>query len=156
MQRAHCAQRHQIINGEQRGERFFAGEELARGEGLSEFGELIARSEEIRPNTYLSVTSCAAKDYLAAIKPTNEVNPVQYYQVIFDSDYTGFIPHNPSQDFYAKNMSAACENVLPLSGIKSDGEAGIFTDNFEYMTKNYFAGEVEADESYFGTGGRGA
>ena len=119
--------------------------QLARGEGLSEFGELIARSEEIRPNTYLSVTSCAAKEYLAAIKPTNEVNPVQYYQVIFDSDYTGFIPHNPSQDFYAKNMSAACENVLPLSGIKSDGEAGIFTDNFEYMTKNYFAGEVEAD-----------
>ena len=120
-------------------------EELARGEGLSEFGELIARSEEIRPNTYLSVTSCAAKEYLAAIKPTNEVNPVQYYQVIFDSDYTGFIPHNPSQDFYAKNMSAACENVLPLSGIKSDGEAGIFTDNFDYMTKNYLAGEVDAD-----------
>ena len=52
-------------------------EEIARTEGLAGLGETIARNEEIRPNTYLSVVKKEAKDYLKEIKPTNEVNPVK-------------------------------------------------------------------------------
>lgn len=120
-------------------------DKIARDEGLAEISQIIARSEEIRPNTYITVVIGSSREYLAAVKPTNEVNPVQYYQVIFDSDYTGFIPENPSQDFYAKSLSGACGNVLPLSGVKKDFAAEKTQEGFEYKTENYIAGEVRAD-----------
>lgn len=119
-------------------------DKIARAEGLAEISQIIARSEEIRPNTYITVVIGSAEEYLGAVKPTNEVNPVQYYQVIFNSDYTGFIPENPSQDFYAKSLSAACENVLPLSGVKKEFAAADLGMGFEYKTENYIAGEVKA------------
>lgn len=123
-------------------------EELCREEGLVSFSETIARSEEIRPNTYMSVVKGKAKDYLEEIKPTNEVNPVQYYQVIFESDFSGFIPENPCQDFYAYELSPERENVLPLSAVKKEDEIGtekIIYKGFEYLLQDYIAGEVEEE-----------
>ncbi|MBS7298964.1 MAG: Ger(x)C family spore germination protein [Eubacteriales bacterium] len=125
------------------------GEEIAKNEGLTEFSEAIARSEEIRPNTFLSVVKGEAKEYLNEIKPTNEVNPVQYYEVIYESDDNGFIANNPCQDFYAYEMSPERENVLPLSAVMKEG-SGEGTQNneyngFEYRLNDYKAGEIKIE-----------
>ena len=125
------------------------GEEIARGEGLTSFSETIARSEEIRPNTFMTVVRGKAKEYLGEIKPTNEVNPVQYYEVIYESDDNGFIANNPCQDFYAYEMSPERENVLPLSAVieekEDEGTLKNDYDGFEYMSNDYIAGEIEID-----------
>ncbi|MEE0943848.1 MAG: Ger(x)C family spore germination protein [Clostridia bacterium] len=125
------------------------GEEIARGEGLTSFSETIARSEEIRPNTFMTVVKGEAKEYLGEIKPTNEVNPVQYYEVIYESDDNGFIANNPCQDFYAYEMSPERENVLPLSAVVEEkdnkGTQKNEYDGFEFMLDDYKAGEIKVD-----------
>ena len=125
------------------------GEEIARGEGLTSFSETIARSEEIRPNTFMTVVRGKAKEYLGEIKPTNEVNPVQNYEVIYESDDNGFIANNPCQNFYAYEMSPERENVLPLSAVieEKEGKGTLKNDydGFEYMSNDYIAGEIEID-----------
>ncbi len=122
-------------------------EEIARGEGLKKLAETIARNEEIRPSTYLSVAKKAAKDYLEKIKPTNEVNPVKYYEVIYESDYSGYIPKHSCRDFYIRSLSTESENVLPLSAAMEENEEKGTQNNeydgFEYLMKNYTAGNIE-------------
>lgn len=123
-------------------------EEIAKNEGLAEFSEAIARNEEIRPNTFLTVIKGKAKEYLSEIKPTNEVNPVQYYEVIYESDDNGFVAKNPCQQFYANEMSPERENVLPLSAVLKKEEKGTQNsdyDGFEYRLKDYKAGEIKVD-----------
>lgn len=123
-------------------------EDIAKNEGLTEFSEAIARNEEIRPNTFLTVIKGKAKEYLGEIKPTNEVNPVQYYEVIYESDDNGFVAKNPCQQFYANEMSPERENVLPLSAVLKEREKGTQNsdyDGFEYRLKDYKAGEIKVD-----------
>lgn len=95
-------------------------DEIAREGELKGLSETFARSEEIRPNTFLSVVKGNAKEYLSSIKPTNEVNPVKYYEVIYDVDYTGYIPKNQIKNFYTYEQSPERENVLPLSAVKKE------------------------------------
>lgn len=99
-------------------------DEIAKAGELKGLSETIARSEEIRPNTFLSVVKGSAKEYLGSIEPTNEVNPVKYYEVIYDVDYTGYIPKNQIRNFYAYEQTPERENVLPLSAVKKDSEQG--------------------------------
>ncbi len=122
-------------------------EEIARTEGLFWLCETIARNEEIRPCTYIAVSKKEAKDYLKDIKPTNEVNPVKYYEVIYESLYSGFIPKNSSRDFYIRSLSPESENVLPLSAMVDQEQKGAEKNEyggFEYLIDNYRAGEIEA------------
>lgn len=133
-------------------------DELAREGELQSLCVTFARSEEIRPNAFLSVAKGSAKEYLGSIKPTNEVNPVKYYEVIYDVDYTAYIPKNQIKDFYAFEASPERENVLPLSAVKKPGGKGEDkgsgskenekgTQNeyggFEFMHENFIAGEIE-------------
>ncbi len=122
-------------------------EEIARTEGLFWLCETIARNEEIRPCTYIAVSKKEAKDYLKDIKPTNEVNPVKYYEVIYESLYSGFIPKHSLRDFYIRSLSPESENVLPLSARvdqeKKEAEKNEY-GGFEYLIDNYRAGEIEA------------
>ncbi len=123
-------------------------DEIAEKEGLKDFAEFLARSEEIRPNTFLSIVKGDAKKYLNEVKPTNEVNPVKYYEVIFDSDYTSFIPKSTVKDFYCFSMSPEREICLPLSAVKEDktkGTQNIINQGFENGTEEIFAGEIEFD-----------
>ena len=99
-------------------------DEIAKEGELKGLSETIARSEEIRPNTFLSIVKGSAKEYLGSIEPTNEVNPVKYYEVIYDVDYTGYIPKNQIRNFYAYEQTPERENVLPLSAVKKDSGQG--------------------------------
>lgn len=120
-------------------------EEIAETEDLQEFCQTLARSLEFRPYTYMSITECSAKEYLENIKLTNEVNPVQYYSSIFDSDFSSHIPKTSIRNFYINSMTPEKNSVLPLSNIKAEyGDTKINLNGFEYLMKDYLAGEVEA------------
>ena len=145
-------------------------DEIAREGELKGLSETIARSEEIRPNTFLTVVKGSAKEYLGSIEPTNEVNPVKYYEVIYDVDYTGYIPKNQIRNFYAYEQTSERENVLPLSAVKKDSGQGSQSSEssgegdqkpsdkpledkgtqnpyggFEYLHKDYLAGEIAVE-----------
>ncbi len=123
-------------------------DKIAKEEGLKDFAEFLARSEEIRPNTFLSIVKDDAKKYLSEVKPTNEVNPVKYYETIFDSDYTSFVPKSTVKDFYCFSMSPEREICLPLSAVKEEKSKGTQkTENhgFEEGTEEIKAGEIELE-----------
>lgn len=123
-------------------------DEIATSGELKDLSETLARSEEIRPNTFLTVVRGKAEEYLNSINPTNEVNPVKYYEVIYDVQDTAYIPKNQLRSFYAFNQSSERENVLPLSAVsgstKTEGTQNEY-DGLEYLNKNYLAGEIDSE-----------
>ncbi|MDO4618692.1 MAG: Ger(x)C family spore germination protein [Clostridia bacterium] len=123
-------------------------DKIAEGEGLSEFSEFLSRTEEIRPNTYISIVKGDAKKYLEEVKPTNEVNPVKYYEVIFDSAYTSFIPKSSAWEFYCYASSPERQQVLPLSAVKEDNSKGTQNQKnkgFEDGMPEIKAGEIKTE-----------
>ncbi len=88
-------------------------EELAK-EGIKDIVYTIVRSTDLRPNMYIAVAKGKAKDYLAAVKPEMEINPVKYYQLIFENKYAEFVPRTVSQHIYFYMDSLEKEIVLPV------------------------------------------
>lgn len=144
-------------------------EELARS-GVSTITEEIVRSQEIRPNIYFAVSLDSASEYLKNVKPVIEINPTKYYELIFSGNNYGGIPKNPSYNFILNMDSGTHDNVLPLVGVAkeeeegtsenssdaegtgntetkptkntSSSEAKLTMESFEYLSKNYIAGQV--------------
>lgn len=117
-------------------------EDVAKS-GLGDILETIGRSGDIRPNTYFAVSKCRAKDFLEAVNPETEVNPVRYYTMLFENDYSGFIPHNLSQDFYFFAASDEKSTVLPLCNISNkEGTQNSQSFDYQYMTEDFIAGEI--------------
>jgi len=116
--------------------------------GIKPFLETIGRSPDIRPNTYFAVSKGNAKDFLGTVNPKTEVNPVRYYTMIFENDYSGFIPQNKSQDFYFYFDSKERCAVMPMCS-KKDEEKGkeSKSENYQYKSKDYKAGEIETDNN---------
>ena len=96
-------------------------EEVAK-QGVLDMADTIARSSDIRPNIYLCVAKGEAKAYLEGIHPVMEVNPEKYYQLIFENEYSGFVPKNLSQDFYFYMTSEEKNSVLPLAAVEEGTE----------------------------------
>lgn len=120
------------------------GEEIAR-DGVESFIDTIRRSEQLRPNTNLCVVLGSAKEYLSEIKPTNEVNPVMYYKMIYDADYTGYIPKTFTKSFYVNSICSCGDMALPISAVKKeDTQEDIIYEGFEYLADRYLAGRVDA------------
>ncbi len=94
-------------------------EEVAR-EGISNFMEAMTRSSQVRPNIYMAVAIGGAGSYLRAVKPMIEINPVKYYQLIYEDYSSVYSPNNLSVDFYFSESSGYFDSVLPLAGIISD------------------------------------
>ena len=121
-------------------------EELAK-RGLEDILETIGRSGDIRPNTYFAVSKCRAKEFLESVNPETEVNPVRYYTMIFENDYSGFIPHNLSQDFYFFAGSDEKSTVLPLCSIsKKMGTYNYSNSGYQYLLEDFKAGEIPAEK----------
>ena len=145
-------------------------EEIAR-KGVFGITDVIARNNEIRPDVYLAVAENAG-DYLEGVKPVVELNPVKYYQLIYENKKGGFVPQNTASDFYMACVAEDRDFALPLSGVaqaeekstgtdagsggeqqasekpspnKKNKEAITQTDGFENGKKNYFAGEAGAE-----------
>lgn len=119
------------------------GESIAKEDGIKDIAEDVTRSEEIRPNSHITIVKGKAVEYLKSVKPKNEVNPVKYYEDLYNADYTGFVPRVRAMDFYSVDLSNEKENVLPLSAVMEEaGEAAIKMQGFEYMLRDYTAGNL--------------
>lgn len=144
-------------------------EEVAR-EGVRSIADTIARNNDIRPDIYIAVAE-NAKEYLEGVKPVIELNPVKYYQLIYENKKGEAIPQNNAREFYVSCVSQGKDCVLPLAGVaetdtedkggstdagtsKSSGDdqqpkenkknkdAQISNTDFQSGTKNYYAGEA--------------
>ena len=112
--------------------------------GVSEFLETIKRSVEIRPNIYFAVSKGTAKDFLEAVNPKTEVNPVRYYTMIFENDYSGFIPQDMSRDFFLYFNNGEKGAVMPIcAAAKRDGEVEYEKTGYQYEVGDYTAGEIK-------------
>ncbi len=117
-------------------------EELCRS-GIDDILETVGRSGDIRPNTYFAVSKCSAKDFLEAVNPETEVNPVRYYSMIFENDYSGFVPQNLSQDFYFFSSGKEKSTVLPLCSVsEKQGTYKFSNTGYQYKLEDFSAGEI--------------
>lgn len=122
-------------------------EELAK-EGIKDILETIGRSSDIRPNTYFTVSKCKARELLEAVNPETEVNPTRYYTMLFENDFSGFIPQGKSQDFYFFAGSDEKNTVLPLSSIAEKKGTYNFSDSgYQYRLEDFSAGEIPSEKT---------
>ena len=94
-------------------------DEIAKN-GISNLFDTLGRNSDIRPNIYMAVSNGKAKDYLEAVKPVAEINPVTYYRLIYEAAYGGYVPKIILKDFYFQLDGKDKQNVLPLSGVNSE------------------------------------
>lgn len=119
-------------------------DKIATEDGIKNISEAVTRSEEIRPNTHMTVVIGEAGEYLRSVKPKNEVNPVKYYEDLYNAEYTGYVPKVRCMDFYAYDLSNEKENVLALSAIyDNENNPGRTEKGFEYQLKDYIAGSID-------------
>lgn len=118
-------------------------DELAK-RGIKDFLDSVNRNSDIRPNIYFAVSKTSAKDFLEAVNPKTEVNPVRYYTMLFENDYSGFIPQNMGQEFYLFYDSEEKSTVMPLCSVVNTGKGGEYPDyGYQYNVEDYTAGEIE-------------
>lgn len=148
-------------------------EEIARV-GINDIIDTIVRSTDLRPNMYIAVAKESAKEYLSSVEPEMEINPVKYYQLIFENDAAEFVPKSVSQNIYFYINSRESDVILPLvskskeepeektdkkgqekGGSNKEQENNIELpksdvktnyDGFEYRMKEYIAGNIVANK----------
>ena len=112
-------------------------------EGIGGLLETIGRSSDIRPNTYFAVSKGQAREFLEAVNPETEVNPVRYYTMIFENDYSGYIPQNMSADFYFYCGSEEKCCVMPVCSVAgASGSNNYSNTGYQYGMENYIAGQI--------------
>lgn len=122
-------------------------DEIAK-RGVEDFLEAINRNSDIRPNIYFAVSKGTAKEFLEAVDPKTEVNPVRYYTMIFENDYSGFIPQNMSQEFYLFYDSDEKNTVMPLCAVVNYEKRREFSElGYQYEVDDYVAGEIPTSNS---------
>ena len=98
-------------------------EEVAK-EGLKDIMETFIRSDEIRPDIYLSVAIDGASEYLTSINPAMEINPVKYYQSIFNKNSLMGIPEGAAKTFFYGIETKDFDCILPIAGVIGSEEEG--------------------------------
>lgn len=91
-------------------------EELAR-EGIGDLLQTFAKSDDIRPDILLAVSKDKASEYLKNIKPLVELNPIKYYQLIYEKNNFGTIPKINASEVYFDIISGLRDPVMPLAGV---------------------------------------
>lgn len=127
---------------------FIFSDKIAQ-KGIGDFIEVIARSEEIRQNVYISVCAGNCKDYLGNVKPKVETNPAKYYQMIYDKKDFGAIPKGYGREVYFDINLPYKEAFVPLSGVSESSEdndeeksAPVNEEAYEYKIRNFRAGQA--------------
>ena len=141
---------------------FVISEETAM-EGVEDLNDIFARNNDIRPDIYIAIAEDAGK-YLEEVQPIIELNPIKYYQLIFEDENGPAIPENTAFDFFSACVSGSKDCLLPYAGVaevedeeklgeggekehkssdnKSQKQAELNEEGFEYGTKNFYAGQV--------------
>lgn len=90
-------------------------------EGMGDIMQTFAKSNDIRPDLLLAVSRSKAGEYLENIKPMVELNPIKYYQLIYEKNNFGTIPNIDALDVYFALDSGQRDPVLPLAGVMKAG-----------------------------------
>lgn len=116
--------------------------------GICQFLESVGRSSDIRPNTYFGMSDGSAREFLEAVDPDTEVNPVRYYSMIFENDNSGFIPQNMSQDFYFYNSSNEKNSVMPICAVSGKNFVPEYSETgYQDKLQNYKAGGIPSEKN---------
>ena len=96
-------------------------DEIAK-DGVKDLLDTFGRNSDIRPNIYLAVSKGKSKDYLDEVKPVVEVNPANYYRLIYESEHGGYVPKMILKDFYFQLDNHDKQNILPLAGVNQENK----------------------------------
>lgn len=78
--------------------------------------DYIGRSSDIRPNVYVCISNGSAKEYLESLNPVIEINPVKYYELIFENPKASYFPKNDAKNLYSNMKSDIRQSLLPMVG----------------------------------------
>ncbi len=78
--------------------------------------DYIGRSSDIRPNVYVCISNGSAKEYLESLNPVIEINPVKYYELIFENPKASYFPKNDAKNLYFNMKSDIRQSLLPMVG----------------------------------------
>lgn len=94
----------------------FAAAVAKEGNGITKWIDLFGRNAELRPGVFVCVSTGRAAEYLAAVSPTIELNPVKYYRLIFENKSSSYIAHSNAHDVYT-DLKTGLKNIcVPLVG----------------------------------------
>lgn len=85
--------------------------------GVKDLIETLVRSEEIRPDVFIAVSNTSANDYLTSVNPEMEVNPAQYYQLIYQKNQLVGIPDGQLREFFTGLYTDNYDSMLPIAGV---------------------------------------
>lgn len=138
-------------------------DEIAKS-GIENIIETIKRSEELRPDIFFAVAQGGANEYLTSVKPEMEVNPAQYYQLIFGKNHFTGVPNDTAVQFFFGITSDDYDSIIPVAGVikesddssnsesqngdenQKENEAPINKGKFEYNLRNYIGGETAIEK----------
>lgn len=112
-------------------------------DGLGDFKELFMRNSDLRPYVFMAVAQTGAREYLEAVKPSIDINPVKYYDLIYNNKSSVYVPYFDLHEFCSYFNTAERDIVMPAASAAFIGTQNMGTENksgFEYNTENYIAG----------------
>ena len=114
--------------------------------GVKDMIETLVRSEEIRPDVFIAVANTTANDYLTSVNPEMEVNPAQYYQLIYQKNQLVGIPDGQLREFFTGLYTDNYDSIFPVAGViegsggnsQNEGSEGSSEslDSFESKSSN--------------------
>lgn len=90
-------------------------DEIAK-DSITPLIDYIGRSSDIRPNVYVCISNGSAKEYLESLNPVIEINPVKYYELIFENPKASYFPKNDAKNLYFNMKSDIRQSLLPMVG----------------------------------------
>ena len=83
--------------------------------GVSKLLYSIMNKVQIRPDAYIIISKCNAKDFIQNIQPTLENLVAKYYEIVpISSEYTGYTVNAKIGDFFNQLSCLTCEPIAML------------------------------------------
>lgn len=115
--------------------------------GVKDMIETLVRSEEIRPDVFIAVANTTANDYLTSVNPEMEVNPAQYYQLIYQKNQLVGIPDGQLREFFTGLYTDNYDSILPVSGVIEGAGGNSQNDDKGQSKDGQNEGSEESSES---------
>lgn len=115
-------------------------------DGISKEVDSLVNNIQVRPDTFIIVSKCQAKNFIENSKPDLETSVSQYYEITPKSnEYTGFTDYMTIGKFYNNLCSDTSEPYAILSGINN----GTNTNSFNTSSDSEKDSSILAGETSF-------
>ncbi len=99
-------------------------------------------------NLYIAIATDSAAEYLANINSPLQDNPSRYYDMVFNSNMSPYLPNVFLKDFYIATRMPDKEAVLPLVGVSDVEEKDKLKDGFRADSSNRYDVQPPSDSTY--------